>query len=128
MNTKKVIQTVNAYFNVDIIKHDRKITTVKARNIVCHLLRESGLSFNEIGDAINRGHHSAMHAINMVHQNPESYADDIATIRDILDLDEEMPINPGSVKAILSAVDNDDLSYDHKFFMLRGFLEGHLKE
>jgi len=128
MNTKKVIQTVNAYFNVDIIKHDRKITTVKARNIVCHLLRESGLSFNEIGDAINRSRHSAIHAINMVHQNPESYADDIATIRDILDLDEEMPINPGSVKAILSAVDNDDLSYDHKFFMLRGFLEGHLKE
>ncbi len=62
---ERLINIVNANFNVDVRKKNRKRDAIDARSIVCKILYDHGYSKTNIAKVLNQNHATVIHSLKM---------------------------------------------------------------
>jgi len=66
MKLETIKEAVNKKFNLDVAKNVRQRNFTDAKKVFSKLAYESGATFREVGEQINRGHCNILHHVNSV--------------------------------------------------------------
>lgn len=66
MKLETIKEAVNKKFNLDVAKDIRQRNFTDAKKVFSKLAYESGATFREVGEQINRGHCNILHHVNSV--------------------------------------------------------------
>ena len=73
---KRILKIVSDHFGIseeEMKGESRNADIVQARHYAMLMLRDAGLSYNKIGNMLNKGHDTVIYAVNRIQSNVDIY-------------------------------------------------------